>query len=268
MGMSEEEIVDLVVSKVRSEVATTTESDYDAALKEFSGIGVRDPRGNRGPFITSSTGKMLYPNGVIYDPATKQTLYPPRIQDQAQMAGSDAWLREVQDKWSDDKAEEWRKKLWDDGYDSILKSEKGGWGSDLVDALAEYHYRRYANGGKVQPMTPGGKKEDVKQLIRDTYDPVMLRDEVKAWGDVPFGESLTDEESDYFADKVIEVAARLAKQNPDWTVDQIQEGAKGRVFKRFTEDPQVKGLIKEQEDQEVSYKIRDSVVSLSQALGA
>lgn len=223
----------------------------------FGGEAPEAPKGEKEDYIVSATGKVMYANGTIYDPETKSILTPPG----KAVPGSPEWLIKIQEEWSDAEANKWRKKLAGQGYQV---AETGGMGWDLLEALPEFHTRRFANMGRVQPLIPGtGQEADVEGAI----DKVALRQEIKTWGQVPFGEDLADEEADWFTDRIIKVASRLARKK-GWSPDQALAGAHARVQEEFTEKPQVAALMQEQEDQEVSYKIRDSVLGVSQLLGA
>lgn len=211
-------------------------------------------------WVPNAVGQVLYSNGVIADPANKQLVLPPG----KAVLGSEPWILKIQDEWSDKEANEWRKRLANDGYQV---AEKGGMAHDLLDALRAYHQNRYLNYGKAQPLVPTSNI-GTRESIRKSIDFKTLKSDIAAWGQVPFGEDLNDTEADYFADLMVRKMAELARKHPNWTGDQIQTGATTRVQEEFTSQPQVAGLLEEQEDQEVSYKIRDSIVGLDQLLGA
>jgi hypothetical protein len=65
-------------------------------------------------YRTNETGAVRFNNGVIADPDTQTVIYPPN--DPA-VVGSPAWLRKVQDEWSEDKVNAWRHRLREYGYD-------------------------------------------------------------------------------------------------------------------------------------------------------
>lgn len=247
----------------------TTENPYQAALMEFGPVlqgppTMVDVKGGR-DYRVSHTGKIMYANGVIYDPE-QGVLAPPG----KAVPGSREWLLKIQDEWNDKEADKWRKKLWDLGYvggETGLQAETGGMAHDLLSALSVFHTNRYANGGRVQRLAPT-ESVATRESIRESIDFKTLKNDVKAWGQVPFGEDLADEEADWLADQMVRKMVQLAKKHPTWTGEQLQAGAQTRVQERFTEQPQVAALIQEQEDQEVSYKIRDSIVGLDQLLGA
>lgn len=291
MGMTEQELTSLVTQALSAPTAAAASSDpYAQARAEFATVATRRPSGteglvasirglasfttpesqqagNTGPekdYLVSATGKIMYPNGAIFDPSTGRTLYPTRPKDAENIAGSEAWLSKIQDSWSDAKIAEWRKKLANQGYEV---AEKGGFADDLRGALYEYHNLRYSNFGKPLAKSP---MQDIntREAVRETVDFQSLKQEAKTWGQVPFGEDLSDDEADWLADKMVRKMVKLAKEHPSWTQEQVQTGAQARVMNQFSEEPQVKALVQEQEDQEVSYKIRDSIVGVSQLLGA
>lgn len=272
-------------------MASITEDPYELARREFEGVPTRRPSGTEGAvsairglasfttaeswqtentgaekdYLESATGKIMYPNGAIFDPATGKTLYPSSTRRAQSIQGSVPWLIRISEEWSDAKVAEWRKKLAGQGYDV---AEKGEMADDLLFALQEYHENRYAKLGRVLPKTPGGEAAG-EVTIQETFDKQALRAEIKTWGQVPFGEDLNNDEADWLSDRVIKVAQRLFKKHKGaWTTEQVHAGAQARVFEEFADEPQVAALVKEQEDQEVSYKIRDSIVGLSDLLGA
>lgn len=247
-----------------------TVSSYDTARAEFQTsilgpvLGSEGSAGNREIVETSPSGKVLYANGAIYDPETRQTLYPTDHAVAAGIPGSDAWLREQQTK-GDEWAEKWRKKLWEQGYQggSFLQSESGGWGVDLVEALRAYHGNRYANYGKPLPLSPAGDV-GAREALRKQTDFVALKQEIKGWGHTVFGEELDDATSDWLADKMMRTMTKLATKHPEWSFAQIQEGANIRTQKVFTEMPGVKQEIRDMEEEELDDSLRQSIVSVAQ----
>lgn len=217
-------------------------------------------------FAESPEGAIMYANGAIFDPATGRTYFPPDFATAAQIPGSRAWLREIQDKWSEDKVEEWRKKLWDQGYQGagMLQSDKGGWGQDLIAALESYHNNRYSNYGKAVPLAPGAEGGGIGKAVKDSIDFQSLKSQIKEWGQVPFEEDLDDDTAEFFARQFVETMQKLAKKNPGWTMEQLQSGAEQRTQKKFINAPGVERSIEEAEDDEMDNTLRDSIVSISQ----
>jgi hypothetical protein len=220
------------------------------------------PVGDKG-YTTSPTGKILYANGVIADPTTGTVEFGALAND-ATIEGSPAWLAAVQDK-GEEWANDWRKTLWDQGYQGadLLQSETGGMAQDLIAALRTYHTARYSNFGKVQPVMPTSD-QSTREAIRKSFDFQAEVEEAKSWGQVPFGEDLDPNTAEFFAERVITRAQQLAKKHPEWSMEQIQAGATTRVQKEFVKDPSVKGALKDAEREEMDDSLRQSIVSISQ----
>ncbi len=206
-------------------------------------------------YVEEPTGKILYPNGVIADPSNGQVLFPPG--DPA-VAGSEPWLAMAQANWDEKKVEAWRKQLAKQGYEVV---RSGGWAMDVIVALRDYHRNRYLNFGNAQPLIPTTQK--AREEIRKSTDFVALKEEIKGWGQVPFEEQLDPNTAEYFADRVMDVATRLARTK-GWTPEQAVAGAQLRVQKEFVETPGVKGALREAEEDEMDESLRDTIVSISQ----
>ena len=259
---------------LRDEAASTP---YDQARQQFTasltgpltGPGYEAQRREvkKGSEIvqTLANGMTLYNNGVIFDP-NSGVLFPTDPTSAVNVVGSDVWLRDIQDRWNDDKAAEWRKKLWNQGYQGAngLQTDEGGWGMDLVNALRIYHQNRYANYGKVQPLAPKGAATGIGKAVKDSLDPVEIRDNVKGWGQAVFGEDLAEPEARFFADRIMEMVGKLARNNPSWSPEKIQAGAERRVQAEFVKTPGVKGELEEMEEDEMDESLRQSIVSISQ----
>lgn len=230
--------------------------DYATARSTFRLMSAPDPKTG---VITNSQGWMLYPNGTIV--TDTGVLYPTQAHgiDPADIAGTRQWAQKIQDTWSDEKANQWRKTLSDQGYEV---AEKGGMAYDLINALSAYHENRYMNGGRVQPLAPQGAKPG-ELRIKDVVDPVALSEEIKGWGQVPFGDDLDPKTAEYFKDRVIQVAQRLMK-NKDWDASRAVEGAGVRVQKEFLGDKNVSQAMEEQDDDEMDETLRESIVSVAQ----
>ncbi len=188
----------------------------------------------------------------------------------ADIAGSDAWLQLKRETWSKDQAAEWRKRLWQQGYQGagMLQSEEGGWAADLAGALRAYHETRYANFGNPTPLSPGGRGGPDNVNIRDTFDKQATKEEVKGWGYEVFGEDLNDDEAEFFSQQIIRKAQELARKHKgEWTTEQVHAGATMRVQKQFAKDPAVAEELEDMEELEGNTAIRDSIISISQLSG-
>lgn len=262
MSMSVEDLMGLLAqadAQLGASQGAQTD-DYLAAKATFRMTAAPDPKSGA---IRNAQGWMLYPNGTIV--TDSGILYPNSSHgvDPEDVAGSKEWAEKIQDSWSEEKANEWRKKLWEQGYTGAegLQSDKGGMAYDLLNALQAYHSNRYANGGRVLPLAPSGAGGGDR--IKDVVDPVALREEIKGWGQVPFEEDLDPDTADYFANQVMETARRLMKDK-GWDATRAVEGAGVRVQKKFLEDENVAGAIEQAEDDEMDETLRDSIVSIAQ----
>lgn len=275
MGMSAEELQRRIAKVEETVAAASSEDPYTQTRAEFTtvplGPAPRSP--GLGILSESTTGKVLYENGVIADPVTGGV---PLFPTGSVLPGSEPWIRDIQTKWSEEKANEWRKKLIEQGYDSLVTggiATTGGMAADLLQGLRQYHYARYNNYGKAIKARPTSKD---KTSIREQIDKVALKDEVKAWGQVPFGEDLDPKTADYFSDRIIQVAQRLAKEK-GWNAESAVAGAEVRVMKEFARDPALKDLDvqigadgtleTDTEELEGDTTLRNSIVSISQLGG-
>lgn len=245
--------------------------DWASAYATFRKVVPADPKTG---IHTNDQGWLLYPNGVIV--TDSGVLYPTSAHgfDPEEIVGSKAWGEKIQDTWDDEKANEWRAKLWEQGYTGAdgLQSEKGGMAYDLINALKAYHANRYGNGGRVLPLAPKGAAGG-ELKIKDIVDPVALREEVKSWGQVPFEEDLDPDTAEYFANQVLEVARRLMKDK-GWTADRAvgtpgttQSPASGaflRVQKQYLKDENVEEAMEQLDDDEMDETLRESIVSIAQ----
>lgn len=216
-------------------------------------------------YTTNALGQVLYRNGVIFDPSERQLLFPSATsgRDPAEVAGSPEWLVKIQEKWDENDINKWRKMLASQGYEV---AEKGGMAYDLLGALQEYHRNRYLNYGKALPLAPGAKAGGVGRQIREGIDMLALKEEVKGWGEVPFGEDLNESASDFFAERIVDVATRLAREK-GWEAGQALSGAQLRVQKEFAKSPGIKGALREQEEDEMDESLREHIISLAQLGG-
>ena len=275
MGMSPEELqrrIGMIESNIMT-MAEEAQNPWWGIYRTFSEETVipyrpgRAPVEVEGPYAENAAGALLFKNGVIANPLEGTVYFPPAGAhngvDPEQVAGSPQWLARVQREWTDEKVGAWRKRLSAQGYQV---ASEGGMAYDLIDALRQYHSNRYTNLGQAIPLTPEGKG-GIAASVRDSYDKQMIKETVKGWGEVIWDEPLDDDVADWWADRQIELAVKMAKNNPEWTLDQVQAGAELRAQREFSDAPGVKGALKEAEQLEGSTKLRDSMVSLSQVTG-
>ena len=274
MGMTEQELAALAAAT--SQLGSGS-SDYASVASLFGaqglasqmraslGLGGQTP----GPLTpTAAQGWTRLPNGVLINAAQQSILFPTKADglDPAEIEGSEEWLISIQDSWSDAKFDSWRKRLIKQGFDQAVGgiAPKGGFAADLKAGLRAYWQTAYLNGGKPIAFAPSTQ---TREAIRKQVDFVSLKEEMKTWGQVPFGEDLADSEAEWLADKLVGKMTELARAHPEWSFAQLQTGAETRVQREFTEDPNVTPLLKEAQDQEVSYNLRDSILSIAQLGG-
>lgn len=270
-----------ILSEMMGGVAAPTQSQaqdpYSLAAAEFAGILYPARQGAVGPlytaareflpgpsdYLTAPSGAIKFQNGVIANPSVPGSI--PLFAPGSVAPGSPLWIKTVIDTWGGDKANEWRKKLIELGFNARVAggiAEKGGIADDLLEGLRQYHYARYNNYGKSIPVAP----QDVvsRRAVRGQFDVVDLREQIKPWGQVPFEEDLDKDTADYFADRVIDLAVKLAREHPTWTFEQVEAGAQVRAQKEFVQTPGVKGALKEAEQDEMDDELLDNIVSISQ----
>lgn len=252
------------ISDYQTVAAQFTASDLDYQKRTQLGLGGSTPQ-----YITTDDGWIRLPNGVLANPETQAVIYPPRGigADPATIEGSEQWLRAIQETWSDKKFNNWRSKLISMGYDTMVTggiAEKGGAALDVIDGMRAFFKIKYLNGGK--PIAAAPVDQATREQVRSQVDYQALKERVKTWGEVPFGEQLDPATADYFADQIVREMTQLARKHPTWTLEQVSSGADMRVQKDFLKTPGVKSSVREaeREEDEMSTRIEDTFVSIAQ----
>ncbi len=205
-------------------------------------------------FVSSPTGQILFPNGVIADPASGGVLFP---HNDPEAEGSAAWLREIQDSWSDNQVAKWRKRLANYGYEV---AEEGGMAMDLVNALRDYHTTRYLNYGKPLKVAPHAGRS----RVRDTVDMAAVRERIAGWGEVLWQEPLGANEAGWLTERFIELHQELSRKHPGWTPEQVAAGAELRTQKQFLKTPEVSDRLEDLEEEEMDTSLEESLYSAAQ----
>ena len=243
---------DVLAAIQAAQGATQAVTQYDSVYQQLFPTGVVTPD-NTGRYEDPTTGGVITQKGVIIDPSAPDALNGVIYQPGAVVAGSWKWLQNARKKWSDEKVGDWRKTLYDLGYDV---APEGAFDEKLWRALDEYHRRMYFYG-EVIPVdaSSGGRLK-----AEDVADPVAIRQDVRTafselWGDEP-----DDEELEYWA-KVQRRAINRALANgksPEVAVNRGRE-----VFaQQFLEDPVNANRA---ENLEENTKLRDSLESAARA---
>lgn len=211
------------------------------------------------PFAVTASGNMVYPNGVVVDPAG-QIVTGPWVND-PDVEGSNAWIRNIQESWNDEKFNTWRKRLISMGYDTMVSggiASKGGMAQDVLEGLRQYHYMRYANGGK--PIRITG--EERSETIRSQVDFKAVKEDVGSWLDA-VGYDRDDDVQEFFAQQVLRRANRLMKTK-GWDAQTALTGAELRTQEKFVQQPGVKGELKQMEEDEMDETLRNDAISIMQ----
>lgn len=211
-----------------------------------------------GGFQTNEQGVIRYNNGVIYDPELGKPLFPP---NDPEAIGSEAWLVAIQTAWDASKIQTWRKRLNEFGYDLPVK---GDFDLTFKNALRDYHYNRYANGGTPIKLDQAGGI--TKRDFGGALDPAVLGGEVEAWFEEAYGDRPSEDEKKFWTDKLAQTAKRIARQQG------LEPGAAvavshARTQEAFREDPEVQEFARQEEEEEENTELRDSLLSVAQIVG-
>jgi hypothetical protein len=207
-------------------------------------------------YRTNETGALYFNNGAIANPESGEVFFPP---NDPSVAGSPAWLRKIQDEWSQETINTWRQRLRQYGYDV---AKEGGFDQVLRDQLAEYHRVRYVNYGKPLPYDQAadlGLAEDVV-----LPDKSSVHNAVRSHFQRVFGDEPTDEELDEWSGFVMKQARRLQRRK-GYTADYAAMAAEERFIERFETDPQVQYVMEQEEE---NTELSDSLTAISQAIDA
>lgn len=207
-----------------------------------------------------NTGGFKLDNGVIVDPTQgiDGVLFPPA---DATIPGSDAWLNKIQDNWSQDKVEKWRKTLSEWGADISLK---GGFDHTFLQTLQMYHKYRYYNRYKVIPLdsaTGGVTRKDFDGAL----DRTILRDEVESWADA-IGMNLHEDDLNYLADRVADKAMKIASKR-GISPGNAARIAQAKVQNEFEDRPEVSERLESIDDWQMDRGLYDTYVSVAQIVG-
>lgn len=270
------EAVGALISNIAQKYPGASASAYQQALQaggfeeEFRQVHstdegeIRTGRGHYRPEIAESTGPQLetsgdlmrFKNGVIVDQTTGQVLYEPG----STVPGSPGWRNHIAKTWGPEKAQEWRKRLYDLGYDV---EKKGGMDVQLLSALGEYWNNRYVMGGEVVPVVAGGRaslEEKAKLVnVREEFG-ASIRNDLRETYRRIYGTDPTDGEIEALSSTVFDTAMKLQRQyrgkygDPN-TSAAIQEAGE-RTVERIEGSPQARLL---NESEEENTRLRDSL---------
>ena len=222
-------------------------------LTRAAGVGTPDLF-DKG-YIVSDEGAIQFKNGVIANPDTGELFYPPG----ESVKGSSTWLREIQDKWSQDKINNARAMLIDNGYgEQFSIGPKGGFDQNLLMALSEFHKARYLNFGKPVPLTTMGEE---RARLGEIISKPEIRNEVRAWFREGFGDDPSDAELEWAVKGMQRIFRKQQKKGVE--PERAAGIAGARMQEKFFENPQVKYL---RDSDEENTEARDSLIQIGQAM--
>lgn len=141
-------------------------------------------------YTDPETGAIELPNGVVIDPnggPSNGVIYAPN----STAPGSFSWLRKAASTWSEDKANDWRKKLNQLGY-GVAKS--GKFDATLAQALDSYFRNKYFFGKETPADGSVGTREGAREVASQTYDPVLMRQAIRTGFKAAVGDDPTEDE--------------------------------------------------------------------------
>lgn len=200
------------------------------------------------------TGKLIYRDtGVMVDPATGEVEYPP----DAEVPGSPLWLRQTAS-WSKAEATKWRTKLVKFGYEI---AEEGPVDQLLQASLADFFAARYINGKDI-PLEVR-KMEDIDRA----FDPAPLRNNARALYQTLFSDNPTDDELQKMEQFVKREAVEMLKKGKTEDPNQAIALSQERYIDKVQSSPEAELFGEMEEQEEMSTKLRDSLISTARLIG-
>jgi hypothetical protein len=211
------EVLQFYVGLLAQQYPAVPVTEYSTALEAsgFSGaltqLGVTTPSevaglpreefvvGAKGFSVHPDTGWIQYANGVLVNPSqgAAGVVFDPT----STAPGSPNWIRSIQDKWSDEKIDEWKKRLVEFGYLTKDQAKPKGIDQDFLDGIAAFHRSRYANFGKAVPTSlagiPGTEAEEFELTARDFQ--AQIRNDVREQYRRIYGRDPSDAEVEEWA---------------------------------------------------------------------
>lgn len=256
------------VQALAQQFPATAVSVYDEAVAalgftapDFTGLTPDAAQAIGAQKRTAPSGAIQYPGGVTVDPVNQQVYFPPTDRT---IQGSPAWMAEVAT-WDKTKVTEWRERLAKAGY---IDSKKGGVDVEFMDALNQYHQFRFLYGGgkPIDLKSPDGKKV-TKKSFGGVLDKDVLATEVRTWFQQAYGDDPTDDEMEFFTDRLAESAVKIARRR-DLSPGQAAGVAQAKVQEEFIKDPETQAFLEQEEDEEEYGELANSILSLAQITSA
>lgn len=205
-------------------------------------------------YQTNESGALLYENGVIADPSSRNVYFPANDES---VPGSFAWLENVQEEWDEEKINEWRKRLSQYGYDI---SDSGPIDQVFLTTLQAYHRDRYLNGGKAVPLDASRAGKTGEDRI---FDPAQLRNAIRQKFRVDWGDDPSEAELESWEKFTRTWARKMVQQG--YSPEQAGMAAEERFIEKFESDPKLQFF---QEAEEEKTELRDSLLGVLQSINS
>lgn len=225
-------------------------------------VGPRYPGVTGKANYVEKNGVFFYRNGVIADPNTGDVFMPP----DAGFAGSPSWLVKAQN-WDQDKVENWRAQLYDQGY---AVGKKGAWDQSLTVATRSYYESKYLNGGNIVPYssTPGGTGATGSPPVDLSVLSATIQNQVQAQYQSVFGQDPTPAELKSWTSFVVNTGMQLQKGGPRKALDPSMAlgEAEARAAKRIVNDPTAQASISHAQENTRLHDALSSAISATNGL--
>lgn len=233
---------------------TSAEAQFFGGLQSAQGLS-----GAEGPSnLTTQQGSVVAhrdeETGVIVteDQSTGDVnvLYP--NDPDGTIPGSPMWRRKARQAWNAADIKRWRKKLYKTGY---ISQAEGGFNTELYQALGEFFTNKYAD------LPHPGSPQDAKTSVKDAYDPVLMRQDVRDTLRGLYGDEPSDGEVDHWVPVLKKWTKRAV--NHGASPEHAQARAQEKFATDFTNDP---GVSKYLDLQEMDTSLHDSFTNLFQSI--
>lgn len=213
------------------------------------------------PFIESEQGWIQYANGVLVSPDDQVAIDPA-----SDVPGSAKWLRAIND-WSSERVQEEKRKLVELGWLPKGAAKSGEVTLEFRDALKNFHYARYINGGTpIQGSFAAGGVDAVdkpKPVDLEEFDS-QIRNDVRDQYERIFGYRPGDGEVKLWSDYIIKQGMRMQRRNIGKYDTPMTESAAAEAEEQFIErlerTPEARLL---RDSEEENTRLRDTLTRMA-----
>lgn len=212
------------------------------------------------PFIESEQGWIQYSNGVLVSPDDQVAIDPA-----SDVPGSAKWLRGIND-WSAERIREEKQKLVQFGWLPEGAAKSTDITAEFRDALKNFHYARYINGG-----SPIGGSFTGADTAAERPKPVDLREfdsqirnDVRDQYERIFGYRPGDGETEMWSDFVIKKGMEMQRRNIGKYDSPMTESAateaEEQLIEKLERTPQARLL---RDSDEENTRLRDTLTRMA-----